>query len=372
MSIAVSKKFLIGFAMAMAILVVNTLASSASIRRMFEATASVTNCLHVIDALKGIQFKIANLEVAQRQYILTGEPTHLEEARSLLTSSREPLKKLHQFGSDGRSSQDIERLGAMLDEHIANFSALIELHRTQGFASAIQALRDNRPGAAMGRIQEVLARLEADQDAVLVQRTQQSANNTALSRITALVAAFFNLALLGFIYYLTYREVRERRLAEAALVYTATHDPLTQLPNRSLFSERLQHALNVAQRHERRVAVLFIDLDRFKNINDTLGHEAGDHVLQDIAERLGQCVRESDTIARQGGDEFVVLVEEFDEPQSIVAVAEKILAAVAKPLPLDGKEFHITASIGISTFPDDGNSLQVLLKNADIAMYRAK
>jgi diguanylate cyclase (GGDEF)-like protein len=368
----ISKTFLIGFLLAVTVLVANTLVSSAAIRKMFEATTSVTNSLHVVDALKDIQFNIANMQAAQRNYIVSGELAHLEKIRSLLADSRTPLEKLHGLRADALREKDIARLEAILDEQMSSFTALAELHRSNGFNPALRALRDSRPGVAMDRIQEVLARLEAGEDAVLAQRTQQSANNTNLSQITSFVAAGFNLALLCLIYYLAYREVRDRRLAEAVLVYTATHDPLTQLPNRRLFSERLQHALNLAQRHKRRLAVLFIDLDRFKNINDTLGHGAGDQILQDIGRRLGHCVRESDTIARQGGDEFVVLIEEFDEPQSVVAVAEKILAAVAIPLTLGRKEFHITASIGISTFPDDGDSLQALLKNADIAMYRAK
>jgi diguanylate cyclase (GGDEF)-like protein len=185
------------------------------------------------------------------------------------------------------------------------------------------------------------------------------------------VATILNLALLCFICYVTHRELRGRRLAEHA-VHTATHDMLTQLPNRRLLSERLQHVVNVAKRHHRRVGILFIDLDRFKYINDTLGHEVGDHVLQEIAQRLLQCLRDGDTIARLGGDEFVVVIDEFDKSQSIVAVAEKILAAVAKALRIHDKDFHLTASIGISTFPEDSNSPQELLRNADRAMYRAK
>src|SRR5205814_1956179 len=118
--------------------------------------------------------------------------------------------------------------------------------------------------------------------------------------------------------------------------------------------------------------MLFIDLDRFKNINDTLGHEAGDRLLQNVAGRVARCVRRSDTIARQGGDEFVVLIEAFQDRGDLAQVAEKILAEVAGPMTVYGKEFQITASIGISSCPVDGEDLRALLKNADIAMYRAK
>jgi diguanylate cyclase (GGDEF)-like protein len=164
----------------------------------------------------------------------------------------------------------------------------------------------------------------------------------------------------------------QRRQAEEALRFVATHDSLTGLPNRVMFGQRLDHAITQAKRHARRLAMLFIDLDRFKIINDTLGHEFGDTLLRDVAQRLTQSVRASDTLGRLGGDEFVVLLEEVSAPMFIASVAQKLIAALAQGFPLAGKEYHVSASIGISTYPDDGQSAQELLKNADIAMYRAK
>jgi diguanylate cyclase (GGDEF)-like protein/PAS domain S-box-containing protein len=164
----------------------------------------------------------------------------------------------------------------------------------------------------------------------------------------------------------------QHKQAEERVRHLAHYDELTGLPNRSMFNQRLSHALAQAKRGDRPLAVLFIDLDRFKNINDTLGHEAGDRVLREVADRLRACLRESDTIGRLGGDEFVVLIAEFPEPLQVAAVAQKILAAAARPLVIETQEFHITASIGISTYPDDSADMQSLLKNADIAMYRAK
>jgi diguanylate cyclase (GGDEF)-like protein/PAS domain S-box-containing protein len=171
-----------------------------------------------------------------------------------------------------------------------------------------------------------------------------------------------------------------RKQVEERVRHLAHYDELTGLPNRSMFNQRLSHALIQAKRHDRLLAVLFIDLDRFKNINDTLGHEAGDRVLKEVADRLRECLRESDTVGRLGGDEFVVLIEELLQPvhvavvaqRILAAVAQKILSAVARPFIVDANEFHITASIGISTYPDDSADMQSLLKNADISMYRAK
>jgi diguanylate cyclase len=167
-------------------------------------------------------------------------------------------------------------------------------------------------------------------------------------------------------------EVKERKRSEERIEYLAYHDSLTSLPNRTLFGKILNHGISQARRRTKELAVLFIDLDRFKNINDTLGHEAGDALLQEVAKRLKQCLRDSDTVARLGGDEFVVLLEELSDQKHVSLVAHKILTTLVKPFVTLGQEFHVTASIGISTYPTDGDDEKSLMKNADIAMYRAK
>jgi len=163
-----------------------------------------------------------------------------------------------------------------------------------------------------------------------------------------------------------------RKQAEENLLYVATHDTLTGLLNRYMFDQRFAHALNNAQRYGKSMALLFLDLDRFKFVNDTLGHPFGDRLLVEIAGRLRLCLRESDTLARFGGDEFVALIEDFTAPGDVVSIAQKILHAVRWPFLLEGETCHVTASIGISLYPADGMDLAGLLKNADIAIYRAK
>jgi diguanylate cyclase (GGDEF)-like protein len=166
---------------------------------------------------------------------------------------------------------------------------------------------------------------------------------------------------------------REASLEHAARIeYLAFHDGLTGLPNRSMFSKLLNQGITEARRYERTLAVAFLDLDRFKQINDSLGHEAGDQLLQEVAARLRSCVRESDTVARLGGDEFVLLLPQIGRGVDAAVVAQKILAVIAKPFTLIGQEFRVTVSIGISSFPADGPDEQTLTKNADIAMYQAK
>ena len=171
----------------------------------------------------------------------------------------------------------------------------------------------------------------------------------------------------------TRKHAAEEQVAHAERVeYLAYHDGLTSLPNRSLFSKLLGQSINQARRYERQLAVLFLDLDGFKGINDTLGHEAGDQLLKEVAARLLECLRDSDTVARLGGDEFVALLPELSQDKYAATVAQKILAAIGRPFVLAGQEVRVTASVGISVFPEDGTDEQTLKKNADTAMYKAK
>ncbi len=164
----------------------------------------------------------------------------------------------------------------------------------------------------------------------------------------------------------------ERRRAQERIQYLATHDGLTDLPNRVMFSQMLNVAIHSARRYNRRFAVLFLDLDRFKIINDTLGHEAGDTLLQEMAVRIRETLRSSDVVARLGGDEFVVLLQEVTEREQVAIVARKLLSAVIKPVVIRGQECRVTASIGVSMYPADAQDEQALMKNADMAMYFAK
>ena len=167
-------------------------------------------------------------------------------------------------------------------------------------------------------------------------------------------------------------EIFERMQTEQQVWQMAHHDTLTGLPNRALLQDRLNQALGQASRYSHQVAVMFIDLDRFKGVNDTLGHAVGDELLKEVAERLKLTVRAVDTVARVGGDEFVVVLHEISGPDDAVLVAEKILAILGKTASIESHALHVTSSIGISIYPDDGVDLVQLMKNADTAMYHAK
>ncbi|GMQ88669.1 MAG: hypothetical protein BMS9Abin09_0099 [Gammaproteobacteria bacterium] len=173
-------------------------------------------------------------------------------------------------------------------------------------------------------------------------------------------------------YVALFNDITEQKKNEEQLAHQAYHDALTNLPNRLLFDDRLNLALSHAQRHDEKLAVMFLDLDRFKNINDSLGHSIGNHLLKGVAERLVRCLRQEDTVARMGGDEFTILLPHIPHADRAMEVAEKILDSLKKPLSLEGHELFVSASIGISIYPDDARQAESLMKNADTAMYRAK
>jgi diguanylate cyclase (GGDEF)-like protein/PAS domain S-box-containing protein len=168
------------------------------------------------------------------------------------------------------------------------------------------------------------------------------------------------------------RDITERKRAEEELAYMATHDSLTGLPNRTLFSDRLTMGLTQARRSKKNLVVMLLDLDYFKDVNDTLGHSTGDQLLRAVGSRLSRLLRKGDTIARIGGDEFLLLLPELLQTEYATTLAQKILHSFREPFVLDDHQIHITTSIGIAIFPDDGDNADALMKSADIAMYRAK
>ena len=214
-------------------------------------------------------------------------------------------------------------------------------------------------GRSVWLVDDVTARREA---AEAVRRARDELEVRVLERTAELAGAN---ALLQ-------AEIVERRQAEARVHHMAYHDSLTGLPNRALLSDRLDRAMLAAQRSGRKLAVMFLDLDRFKTINDSLGHLTGDHLLKEVAGRLCRAVRASDTVARLGGDEFVVLVPGIRDAGECEHVAGKIIEALAAPFPFEGRMLHITPSIGICIYPDDGADVQTLMRHADAAMYHAK
>lgn len=173
-------------------------------------------------------------------------------------------------------------------------------------------------------------------------------------------------------YVAVFSDFTSRKAAEEQIRFLAQHDALTKLPNRNLLRERLVRAIPHAQRNGKKLAVIFLDLDDFKKVNDSFGHAAGDHMLKTIAQRLTACVRAEDTVARLAGDEFLIVLEEIGSVEAVGPIVQKVMGALSEPMAFEGREMRVTTSIGISLFPDDGKTPDDLVKNADAAMYASK
>jgi diguanylate cyclase (GGDEF)-like protein len=335
-------------------------------------SGSVENDLQALERLKRIRVSLDALESAHRSYILRGKTVHLQQAQEELSEARVSLGELEKFAGAALDVKGMHDFGELIGTAKERYRKIELIHGARGETAALKEVRSNTNARLLDRMFEQLAAMTKAEEAALLQRTAQVRDNFGISKASTYVASGFNIALLCFVFYLVHREVRKSKQAEEVLRFSATHDPLTGLPNRLLFAERFEDAICQARAAQERVAVLFIDLDRFKNINDTLGHEAGDRMLKEVGARLADCTEGKAMVARQGGDEFVVLMGKLESLKSVNSVCDKILAEVTRPMALDGGEFHVTASIGISVYPVHGEDSQTLLKHADIAMYRAK
>lgn len=243
---------------------------------------------------------------------------------------------------------------------------------TVSAASAASAL-DARERAVLAREQAADRREEAadlrDKLAQQLKEAMRAVSEKRARTATQLMEANENLVVAA-VHSQTMTEAAEHAAVKMSL--KAERDFLTGLPNRALLTDRLAQAITLARRHGKRVALMYVDLDNFKDINDSLGHSVGDLVLQSTARRLEACVRHSDTVSRHGGDEFVVLLSEIEAAQDALRAAEKLIITMAEPHLIGEHRLNVTLSIGISVYPDDGDELDAILANADTAMYHAK
>lgn len=366
---AVPGKIIAGFGLGIAILIANALIDYRSFVTLTEATDAVQDGLRARDLLKEIRSAVSKSESGQRNYILSGNRHYLENSLGILKSTQGPMSELLERVGDPEEIDKTRRLQSLIDERTAQFDGALDALRSGRKEAALLAMTSSESKRILDGTDTLFDQFTELQAELFERRTGDLHKNSRRALVTFYVATFCGLILLGLVSFLVYRDIEERRRAEDRLRVVATHDPLTALPNRTLLHEQLSHALANAQRHDRKLAVLLIDLDRFKNVNDTLSHEAGDVVLQTAAQRISDCLRETDTMARQGGDEFVVLMDEIADLAPVAGVSQRILNAISGPMIVEGQEVHLTASIGISVYPQDGRTL---LKNADIALYRAK
>ena len=251
----------------------------------------------------------------------------------------------------------------------ASSAACVKCHNAYEKRPEIRALRQ-AAGVEIGKQWQINQLLGALEVSIPLAQIEGIANDDRRHTLTLVIGiSTIGLLLVGW---LAWGDLQQQRHLAARFEYQANFDALTHLPNRALFQERATAALKRASREGDQAAIIFIDLDNFKNINDSLGHEAGDKVLGEISRRLKGALREVDTVARHSGDEFTAVVNGINSSTGLSAIARKLAEALAAPLNIDGHEMFVTASQGISVYPQDGRDVETLLKNADSAMYRAK
>jgi diguanylate cyclase (GGDEF)-like protein len=305
-------------------------------------------------------------------------PDHDAARRGLLEGRNHPddVGKMVEAFRFFRLDGDVERALASWERA----DALLE--RLQTLADELrEEVRSRGPGGWRAR---TYARAATEIDAELTPLAEEYGRSlgAAARRLSTLIwtaGGLLSLALVGWAVFMTRRTLArlqsaevQQRAAEQRLAQLAQYDALTGLANRTLFQDRLAQAIARAHRSERRIALLFLDLDRFKEINDSLGHEAGDRVLQETAARLRQSLREGDSVARLGGDEFTVVLEDVADADEVRGVAQKLMHAFAEPFRVDRQDLYVTPSMGIALYPADGADADSLLKHADTAMYQAK
>lgn len=296
--------------------------------------------------------------VVNSAFVMINDITRHRQAERAIRESEERLKKFTEATNEGIVFHDN---GRVIDFNDA-MAKMLGLPRETLIGSnifqfvapeALDQIRNNIANAFEKTYESTILRGDGSRIAVEITGKQMMFNGE-MHRMTVI------------------RDITDRKEAEARIQFLAHHDTLTQLPNRLMMMDRLEHMLAAAKRHAKMVGVLFIDLDNFKTVNDSLGHHAGDELLKRVAGRIHSCLRAADMVARLGGDEFLVVVSDLALAEDVVPVAEKLLSAVAESFSIEGHIITVSPSIGISIFPRDGNDRDALIKNADAAMYLAK
>ena len=291
--------------------------------------------------------------------------------------------------SHSHADQALKENEELLSDILENVSAYIYMKDPQGRYLFANRLLRERFAAPIDEIvgyddskffdADTVANIRADDLRVLKDGETLQAEEIRLNILTGVTQVFLTVKIplrrqSGNIYALCgiSTDITERKDIEEHMQHMAQYDALTHLPNRALFDDRLQQALAAAKRNHKHLALMFIDLDKFKPVNDTYGHGVGDLLLKEVALRIQDCLRDSDTAARIGGDEFVILLQAIETEQDAIKVGEKILHALNQPFKLAGHTLQISASIGVAVYPEHGNEEKLLVKSADIAMYHAK
>ena len=320
----------------------------------------------VRNVVRKLELERENVRMAQQ--IEQSEQWH----RLLVNTSPDVIYTLDALGRFTYLNDSIQRtLGFMPGELVGrDYTTIISHDQAE---TAQHHFNERRTGERATRNFELLLRRKDDLLSSLTERTSDQRIVVELSSMGMYRPARMGLGMGEFLgTYGVARDISARKQAEATITFQAYHDLLTGLPNRSLFKDRLGQAMVHAKRHGQTMATLFLDMDHFKVVNDTLGHLVGDGLLQALAQRLRDCLREGDTLSRIGGDEFMLLLPHIRSRDNAAYIAQKIIASLKQPFYVEGHELYAGMSIGIAIYPDDGDNIETLIKHADIAMYHAK
>jgi diguanylate cyclase (GGDEF)-like protein len=334
----------------------------------------------VLESLQDLRSAMGGIESSYRGFALTGRQTFVDSFRATRLNAQQEWSTLGALTLDNRLQQNrLPDLSRLMAAKFQFAEMVISLRRAGGVEAAIKAVQTEASQPNGDELQMLIANMENEERRLMAQRIAHAKEQLKETRDLLIVGTVLGVLIAFVGGWSTQRDQSARAVAVSVaramaleMTHSAEHDVLTGLPNRMLFKDRVTQAITLAPRHLKKVAVLFLDLDGFKHINDSLGHPTGDKLLQSIAKRLVDCVRASDTVSRQGGDEFVVLLSEVEQPENTAITARRMLQTVAAAHSVDQHDLHISTSIGVSVYPDDGVDAETLIKNADTAMYQAK
>jgi diguanylate cyclase (GGDEF)-like protein len=359
-----------------------------------ESSRWVRHTHEVIENIQDLRVGWESISSGSRGFVLTGKESYFDSYRAGVSKVEQEQAIVGRLTVDNPSQQRrLAMLDALFAGKVERAESITGLRRTRGLAAAVAAIQSG-PGAHIGaEFQALAAEMQGEELRLLILRDAETHRRLRQLKAGLILAALLGLLIAGASGWSVQRGSATLELAEEALnrsnrelvqaaeaaqamtqrmTHSAEHDALTGLANRLLLNDRLDQAIALAERHQGQVAVLFLDLNGFKHINDSLGHSFGDKLLQSIAARLATCVHAPDTASRHGGDEFVILLPEVRRPEDAAAVARRLLKALAEAYCIERHDLHISTSIGVSIYPDDGLDAETLIKNADTAMYQAK
>lgn len=364
------KVILIGLLFGLLTFIASAVLSLSALSDQRELDKERSHAFHIVRTLESLVGTIINAETAWSNYQQTKEAGYLQTFHSAIGETekyRDELKNIYS-GANGR----FDELFILINSRLDVLKELLgSVTRGTGPETEVEILR--REELIHNELIQAVQNLEKQEDAKIVDLDVQTDRVSRRSTYSLLGGTLLSVVVFSGMFALLYRELRERKRLEQVIKRQAHFDPLTGLRNRLSFIERLDYAIIQAGRSRQRLAIMYLDVDRFKDINDALGHEAGDRLLKEVAARLRASVREADTLARIGGDEFNLLVANVpDKGTNAALIAEKIVASFVQPFSIMGQEVRSSCSLGISIYPEDAETAGGLLVNADVAMYHAK